>query len=212
MSMRMDPSALSVRGVAKRYGRRRVLNDVSFDVAPGEVVGVTGENGAGKSTLLRIVVGLLRPDRGEVRYRDRLGYCGQETLVFPDLTVAEHFRYLGRAYGLCPADERRVRDVLLEWFRFGQYLDVRVRELSGGTQQKLHLALALLHEPTVLVLDEPYQSFDWETYLRFWDYVDDVRRRGVAVLIVTHLAHELARFDRVLELEEGRIRCESAMC
>jgi ABC-2 type transport system ATP-binding protein len=198
---------LAVRGVARSFGRTAVLRSVSFRVAPGEIVGITGENGSGKSTLLRIVVGLLRPDAGTVEHRGRLGHCDQEPLVFPDLTVAEHFRYLARAYGLAPAEAVAARDELLERFRFGRYLDAAVGRLSGGTRQKLHLSLALLHRPHLLVLDEPYQAFDWETYLRFWDYAEELRARGTALLVVTHLAHERERFDRLLELEDGVIAC-----
>jgi ABC-2 type transport system ATP-binding protein len=199
--------ALRVSEVSKAYGRQPILRSVSFTVARGEIVGITGENGAGKSTLLRIVVGLLPPDRGTVAHFGSLGHCDQEPLVFPDLTVAEHFRYLGRAYRLGPAVWRSARDELLDRFEFGRYLHTPASRLSGGTRQKLHLSLALLHRPSLLVLDEPYQAFDWETYLRFWEYARELRDRGTAMLVVSHLAHERTRFDRLLQLREGRMVC-----
>lgn len=197
--------ALRVRDVAKSFGRHRVLQSVSFTVERGEIVGITGENGAGKSTLIRIIVGLLRPDEGHVEQHGSSGHCDQEPLVFPDLTVAEHFRYFSRAYGLAEQQWLSARNELLERFSFAQYLDAPAGTLSGGTRQKLHLSLALLHRPASLVLDEPYQAFDWETYLRFWEHTKELQERGTAIVIVSHFAHEQSRFDRLLELREGRI-------
>jgi ABC-2 type transport system ATP-binding protein len=198
---------LAVCGVSRAFGRQQVLRSVSLSVAPAEIVGITGENGSGKSTLLRIVVGLLRPDAGTVQRSGALGHCDQEPLVFPDLTVAEHFRYFGRAYHLPEAEWKAARDELLDRLHFARYLDAPAGRLSGGTRQKLHLSLALLHRPALLVLDEPYQAFDWETYLRFWQYAAELRGRGTALVIVSHLAHERTRFDRLVELREGRIEC-----
>jgi len=204
----MSTPALTVSGLAHRYGRRIVLRDVSFEVHAGEVIGIVGENGAGKSTLLRAVVGLLRPVAGVIALRGRLGYCDQEPALFPDLTVDEHFRWLARAYGLAPRAlwEGR-RDILLDRYAFDEYRQARIATLSGGTRQKLHLALALLHEPAVLVLDEPYQAFDWETYLRFWDHTEALRRQGVAIVIVSHLVHDRERFTRIMQLRDGTLSC-----
>jgi ABC-2 type transport system ATP-binding protein len=207
MSVPAAAPVLAVREVSRAFGRRRVLRSVSFDIAPGEIVGITGENGSGKSTLLRIVVGLLRPDGGSVEHRGAFGHCDQEPLVFPELTVAEHFRYFGRAYGLAEAQWRPARDELLERFQFAHYLAERAGRLSGGTRQKLHLSLALLHRPALLVLDEPYQAFDWETYLRFWEHAEALRERGTAIVVVSHLAHERPRFHRLLALREGELAC-----
>jgi ABC-2 type transport system ATP-binding protein len=208
---RMNSTAVApvlvVRAVSHAFGRQQVLRSVSLNVAPGEILGITGENGSGKSTLLRILVGLLRPDAGSVEHWGALGHCDQEPLLFPDLTVAAHFRYFARAYDLPEAAWRAARDELLDRFHFAHYLDARVARLSGGTRQKLHLSLALLHRPALLVLDEPYQAFDWETYLRFWEYATELRGGGTALVIVSHLAHERTRFDRLLALREGRIAC-----
>ena len=202
----MIASPLAVYNVVKSYRRRAVLRGVSFEAHPGEIVGIVGENGAGKSTLLRILVGLLRPDSGRVHVTGRLGYCDQEPQIFPDLTVAEHFVYFARAYGI--AGDRSwlaMRDELLARFRYEQEVNVRVNELSGGTRQKLHLSLALLHQPDVLILDEPFLAFDWDTYLRFWTETEALRDGGAAIVIVSHLAHDRARFTRILELRGGRL-------
>ena len=208
MSTAATGTALAVRGVTKAFGRQQVLRSVSFTVGEGEIIGITGENGSGKSTLLRIIVGLLRPDQGTIEHPVRFGHCDQGPLVFPDLTVAEHFTYWGRAYGLERNAWISAQDELLERFTFRRFLDTRAARLSGGTRQKLHLCLALLHRPGLLLLDEPYQAFDWQTYLRFWQYTLELGSRGTAIVIVSHIAHERARFDKVFELREGTIACE----
>lgn len=183
------------------------MRGISFEARRGEILGLVGENGAGKSTLLRIIVGLLRPDAGRVDLAGRLGYCDQEPQLFPDLTVAEHFAYFARAYGIADSpDWIESREELLDRFRYARYATTRAGELSGGTQQKLHLSLALLHRPDVLVLDEPYQAFDWDTYLRFWEFVEARRDRGTAIVIVTHIAHDRDRLTRTLELRAGRLQ------
>jgi ABC-type multidrug transport system ATPase subunit len=203
----MSAAPLAVVDVAKAYRAHSVLRGVSFEARRGEILGLVGENGAGKTTLLRIVVGLLKADSGRVLLSGRLGYCDQEPQLFPDLTVAEHFAYFARAYGI--ATEREwpvVRDELLDRFCYARYSGARVGELSGGTQQKLHLSLALLHRPEVLVLDEPYLAFDWDTYLRFWDYAEARRDAGAAIVIVTHIAHDRHRLTRILDLHGGRLQ------
>jgi ABC-type multidrug transport system ATPase subunit len=197
--------ALDVRHVAKSYGRTPVLHDVSLRVGPGELVGIEGENGAGKSTLLAILVGLLAPNAGEVRVRGRIGFCPQEPQIFDALTVRENFRFFASAYGL--ASFEPAMQALLDRFRYGRYVDRRVAELSGGTKQKLNLSLALLHAPDVVVLDEPYTGFDWETYLCFWDLAARLRADGRSLVVVSHLLHERGNFDRVYDLDGGVLRC-----
>jgi ABC-type multidrug transport system ATPase subunit len=199
---------LDVRRLAMSFRRRRVLDDVNFTVARGEHVALVGENGSGKSTLLKIIVGLLTPSSGAVHVEGRIGYCPQDPLVFEALSVEENFRYFASAYGLDRSGGARWmarRDTLLETFRFGQYLRTLVSELSGGTRQKLNLCVALLHEPDLLVLDEPYAGFDWETYLRFREFAEEEAAAGTAILVVTHLVYEPGRFHRVLELAGGRL-------
>src|SRR6266508_1932591 len=166
------------RGLPLRRHRVDVLTGASLMVCSGELVGLVGENGSGKSTLMQIVVGLLGRDGGEVERRGRLGYCPQVPMLWDKLTVDEHFALFARAYGLDDdARERAVADLLVE-LRFERYRRYRVEELSGGTRQKLNLALALMHQPQLLLLDEPYSGFDWETYLRFWEMADRRRTSG----------------------------------
>jgi ABC-2 type transport system ATP-binding protein len=203
----MRAAPIVVDRVSRAFGRRLVLREVSLEVRPGEILGLAGENGAGKSTLVRIVVGLLRPAQGRVLVRGRLGYCDQEPQLFPDLTVAEHFAFFARAYALPAPLWTANRDALLDRFAFTRHAGARVTSLSGGTRQKLHLALAVLHDPDVLILDEPCLAFDWETYLRFWAWAESLRSAGRTMVIVSHVAHDRGRFDRVVELREGVLTC-----
>jgi ABC-2 type transport system ATP-binding protein len=161
---------LAVDGVTKAFHLRS---------GPGELVGLVGENGSGKSTLMQVIVGLLARDGGAVALNGRLGYCPQQPLVWDKLTVAEHFELFAQAYQLEAATATASRDSLLEELGFAKYLDYRVEALSGGTRQKLNLALALMHEPQLLLLDEPYAGFDWETYLRFWEMAERRRQEGI---------------------------------
>jgi ABC-type multidrug transport system ATPase subunit len=172
-------------------------------VRPGELVGLVGENGSGKSTLMQIIVGLLPRNAGELRVPARLGYCPQEPLLWEKLSVREHFELFAEAYSLDADTAAARRDSLLDELGFGRYLDFRVEKLSGGTAQKLNLALAILHEPELLLLDEPYTGFDWETYLKFWEMAERRRAGGMGILIVSHLLAERDRLTRVYELRHG---------
>ncbi|RKN45959.1 ABC transporter ATP-binding protein [Streptomyces hoynatensis] len=194
---------MTARLLHKAYGRRQVLRGAELTVYPGQLVAVVGENGAGKSTLLRALAGTLAVDRGEVRVRGRLGYCPQEPVLDPGLTALQHLRYFAAAYRLpSPAPGR----ALARELDYERYLGTAAGAMSGGTRQKLNLTLALLHDPDVLLLDEPYQGFDWETYLRFWKLVEERRRRGKAVVVITHLVFEQDRFDVLAELSGGVLR------
>ncbi|MFD3608279.1 ABC transporter ATP-binding protein [Streptomyces atroolivaceus] len=194
---------LDVRDVRKGYRQRPVLRGVSLDLRPGQLVGIVGENGAGKSTLLRILAGDLAADSGIVERAGRLGCCPQESVLHQAFTVEQHLRFFQAAYGI----SRLTRAYeLLEELNFSGYRHERVETLSGGTRQKLNLVLALMHDPQVLLLDEPYQGFDWETYLRFWDLAAALRDRGCAVLVVSHLAYDASRLDILYRLDGGVLR------
>jgi ABC-2 type transport system ATP-binding protein len=203
---------LSVTDITKAFRRglwlrRRtipVLTGATLEVRAGELVGLVGENGSGKSTLMQIVVGLLARDSGTVERPPRLGYCPQTPLLWEKLTVAEHFELFGRAYELNEEASAAAAESLFNELSFGRYRDYRVEELSGGTRQKLNLALALMHEPQLLLLDEPYAGFDWETYVKFWEMSERRRAAGMGILVVSHLLTERDRLTRIYTLRDGR--------
>ena len=200
-------TALAARGIRKSFGRRQVLAGLDLEVAPGELVAVVGENGTGKTTLLRILAGDLRPDAGTIAIGGRPGYCPQTVVLDEALTVDQHVRYFQAAYGI---DSTARADELIERLGYASARAQRADTLSGGTKQKLSLTLALMHDPAVLLLDEPYQGFDWQTYLAFWDLADELRAAGTATVVISHLVFEHERFDRICHLAGGRIDEEAS--
>jgi ABC-type multidrug transport system ATPase subunit len=192
------------RGLPPRRRHVEVLKGANLMVCSGELVGLVGENGSGKSTLMQIVVGMLGRDGGTVERLGRVGYCPQAPMLWDKLTVDEHFALFARAYGLDDATAVAAADGLMAELQFGHYRHNRVEELSGGTRQKLNLALALMHEPQLLLLDEPYSGFDWETYLHFWEMSEQRRDAGMGILIVSHFLTERDRLDRAYELHDGK--------
>ena len=198
-------AAITVRSLAKRYRRRPVLVDVSFVVPRAMLIGIEGENGAGKSTLLKCLVGLLSQDAGEVAVRGTLGYCPQEPLLMESLTVHEHLRLFGAGYGLRPDQSASRSAELMETFNCRRFADTRIDRLSGGTRQKVNLIGSLMHSPDVLILDEPYQGLDYDTYLTFWNYAERFRGDGGSVVVVSHMHSEKRRFDAMLDLVDGRV-------
>ena len=203
---------LEATGIEKSYRRgvwparreHQVLRGAGLALYPGEVAGLVGENGAGKSTLMKILVGALAADAGSITRTGRLGYCPQEPVVYERLTCDEHFQLFGHAYGMTPDEERRSRRDLYEALGFERYAATRAGQLSGGTLAKLNLGLALLADPAVLLLDEPYAGFDFDTYLKFWDLVASRRKAGRSVLIISHFVTDEERFDRIVTLHDGK--------
>ena len=192
------------RGLWPFATRTPVLRGVDLTLRRGEVVGLAGENGSGKSTLMKIIVGALAADNGTVTRDGRLGYCPQQPLVYERLTCDEHFELFGHAYSMTDQAIIASRDDLYEALGFGGYARTRADRLSGGTLAKLNLALALLPDPELLLLDEPYAGFDWDTYLKFWDLVADRRHLGRTVLIISHFVVDEDKFDRIVDVKDGR--------
>lgn len=205
---------LRASGVVKSYRRglwprRRelpVLRGADVELCAGEVVGLVGENGSGKSTLMKILVGALDADAGAIEVSGRIGYCPQEPLLYERLTCDEHLELFGVAYGMEPSTARTASEALYDDLGFARWRDAQVAELSGGTRAKLNLALALLADPDVLLLDEPYAGFDWDTYLRFWELTAERRAAGRSVLVVSHFVTDEERFDRLVEMRDGKAR------
>jgi ABC-type multidrug transport system ATPase subunit len=197
---------LEVSNIAKSFRQNKVLKDVSFKMESGSLWGIVGENGSGKSTLLKIIVGEWKANVGNVWVNGKLGYCPQKAILFPQLTVEEHFNYFSSAYGIKKTELSRRSEELLNHFNYVKYHKEKVAMLSGGTQQKLNLSLALLHKPDLLILDEPYNGFDWDTYLRFWDYTNQLQENDCSILIVTHFLSEKERFDQLFSLENGYLK------
>lgn len=196
---------LQAEGIHKRYKHLQVLQGANLEVERGEVVGVVGENGSGKSTLLRIIVGLLPLDQGSVRMNSQYGYCPQEPLVFDGLTIEENVTYFGAGYGLSRQQALKRGYDLMERLNCRQFGGRLTVDLSGGTRQKLNLILALLHDPDLLLLDEPYQGFDYESYLDFWELAGEMAKLGRSTVVVSHLVYDHSHLSQLYRLEGGKV-------
>ena len=201
---------LEVAGIHKSFGKNQVLRGVDLSVSRGEAVAVVGENGSGKSVLLKILAGLETADRGSVHLAQRIGYCPQRLELFEGLTVSENLVYFGAAYGLSTPQLREAGRYYLARFRYPQYVDTLVKNLSEGTKQKLNLTIALLHAPGLLLLDEPYQGFDYETFINFASLLKEWREQNRAVLTISHLVTADLPMDRILEMREGTLHVAPA--
>ena len=201
----MPDALLSARRVARRFGPRVVLEPLDLELAGGEVVALGGPNGAGKSTLLAILAGALAPSGGEVAAADpaRVGWMPQEPALYHRLTPRENLELFARLAGLDEPGAAVAR--ALEAVGLAEE-ERRAAELSVGNMQRLNLAIGLLGEPHVLLLDEPTASLDVAQRRRLWQLVDGLRAAGGAVLFATHNLEEARRTaDRLLVLQDGRV-------
>jgi ABC-2 type transport system ATP-binding protein len=197
--------AIAAAGISKRYGRRDALRDVSFEAAPGEVVAVIGPNGAGKTTLLSILAGIQPPTAGTVSRPPReVGWVPQHPAVYAKLSVAENLRLFARLERVADPDAA-VRLMLAETGLADRAGDELAR-LSGGNRQRVNIAVGLLADPPVLLLDEPSSSLDPRQRERLWEFVGGLAARGRAVVFSTHNVGEAERYaDRVLVLADGEV-------
>jgi ABC-2 type transport system ATP-binding protein len=214
---------IAVTQAQKRYGERTALAGVSLAVQPGEVVGLLGPNGAGKSTLVSLLAGLRRPDAGDVRVggadpaadraaRRRIGICPQEIALYPELTADQNLRFFGGLYGLPGAEGARRADEVLGRVGLADRRAEPVERFSGGMKRRLNLAVAMLHAPDALVLDEPTVGVDPQSRAHLFDEVARLRGEGRAVLYTTHYMEEAERLcDRICIIDQGRIVAQGTL-
>ena len=194
------PVVLRLRDVSARRGRHTVLSGINLTIHRSEVVAVVGANGAGKSTLLQLCAGLLRASGGSIERTPSFGYAPQLDSLAPLLTVDEHLRLFGAARGIRQGRSVSTGHRLLTRLGWTARGDQTAGTLSGGTQQKLNVALAQLDAPDLLLLDEPYQGLDALAYEDLWALISAWRTSGAGVLLVTHLLRDVDLVDRVVEL------------
>jgi len=211
-------NAVEARGVEFAFGRRAVLNDLSVSVPPGITFGILGANGAGKTTLVRLLVGLLRPRSGEVRVLGerpspgltrRIGYMPQLSALYLALSAQENLEFFARMYGMSNGRERREAVArALDVVGLSGRTSEPITSLSGGMRQRVSLAVALVHEPPLLLLDEPTVGLDPELRASFWDHFKGMTRDGATLLISSHTMDDAAHCDRLGFLREGRFIAE----
>lgn len=213
----MTKPVVAVEHFAKRFGSTVAVDGVTFDVQAGEVFGLLGPDGAGKTTLLRMLSGVLEPDGGVARVagadirRDperakaSIGYMPQSFSLYGDLTVGENLRFVADVFGVPPQEMAARTRRLLAFSRLEPFRDRLADQLSGGMRQKLALAATLMHEPAMLVLDEPTTGVDPVSRREFWQILYELNRQGKTVLVATPYMDEAERCTRVALMHEGRI-------
>jgi ABC-2 type transport system ATP-binding protein len=196
-------AALEARGIVKRYGRQPALRGVDFEAQPGELLAVIGPNGAGKTTLLSILAGIVRADEGEVHLpRGEVGWVPQQAAMYRRLTVEENLRLFARLEGRLEVEASVER--MLEQTDLADRRHDQVARLSGGNQQRINIAIGLLAQPVVLLLDEPSAGLDPRQRARLWEFVSELAASGTTVIFSTHNIQEAERYgERLLVLADG---------
>jgi ABC-2 type transport system ATP-binding protein len=213
----MAETVLQTRAITKRYGSLTAVQELSLEVYAGEVFGLLGPNGAGKTTSINMLCGLLKPDSGQVlihgkaitdgeaEVRKRVGVCPQNIVVWNTLTCLEQMQFLGEMYGMPGRIARQRSEKLLADLDLSEKKDKLARTLSGGMQRRLNLAMALVHDPEILVLDEPEAGLDPQSRVLVREYVKSLARRKT-IILTTHNMDEADRMaDRVAILDHGRL-------
>jgi len=221
MSSTCDPGsggpAVRAVGLSRVFGDFVAVDQVSFEVEPGEIFGFLGSNGAGKTTTIRMLCGLLRPSAGQAcvaghdvateadRIKHRIGYMSQRFSLYSDLTVIENLRFWGGTYGLFGHRLEQRCTWALEMAGLVELRRALVQRLPAGFRQRLALGCSLLHEPPVVFLDEPTGGVDPEARRRFWDLIDSLSISGTTVFVTTHYMDEAERCHRVALMHGGRL-------
>jgi ABC-2 type transport system ATP-binding protein len=210
-------NAIEARELTRRFGSFTAVDKITFDVGTGEVFGFLGANGAGKTTAIRILTGLLLPTSGTARVaghdvytesewiKRRIGYMSQKFSLYEDLTVAENIRLYGGIYDLSRDTIRERTTRMLTRLGLEQSARTQVRSLPLGWRQKLAFSVALLHEPSIVFLDEPTSGVDPITRRQFWEIIYEAAARGTTVFVTTHYMDEAEYCDRISIMVAGRI-------
>lgn len=212
---------LAVDGLVKSYGRRRVVDGVSLEVDPGEIVGLLGPNGAGKTTTFRMICGMVRPDKGEVFLRDEnvtrwpmyirakeggMGYLPQQSSVFAKLSAEDNLLGIMQLLEFSRAQQKERCEELLEQFKITHIRKTAAGRLSGGERRRLEIARCLVSDPEIIMLDEPFAGIDPVTVQNIQVVIRELADKGIAILITDHAAREILQItDRTYVVSEGKI-------
>ncbi|MGB0564801.1 MAG: ABC transporter ATP-binding protein [Spirulinaceae cyanobacterium] len=204
-----------------RQGASLALQDISLHIAPGEIYGLLGPNGAGKTTLINLLAGLLQPQQGTLRYNDQplsqygaqlLGIAPQQNRLYPQLTVWENLRFFAQLYRIPSAGRRDRLGQVLAQVGLQDQAQSLVRRLSGGWQRRLNLAVALVHQPAILVVDEPSTGLDIEARQQLWQVLGQLKAAGIGILLTTHLLDEAETVcDRIGILHQGQLLAQGTL-
>jgi ABC-2 type transport system ATP-binding protein len=218
----MSGPIISARGVTKRFGTFTAVDDLTLSVEPGTIFAFLGANGSGKSTTIRMLIGLLRPTAGTIELdgvdviqrprlvRDRIGYMGQKVSLYQGLSLRENVEFYAGLGGLAGAELERRWGALRERFALGDAADEHPENLPAGIRQRAGLAVATLHRPRVLFLDEPTAGVDVHNRAVFWDLIQEEAAAGVTVFVTTHFLEEVDYCDHAAFIDAGRLIANAA--
>ncbi|WP_025691147.1 ABC transporter ATP-binding protein [Paenibacillus zanthoxyli] len=214
--------ALKLEGVVKQYGDKTAVNGITLGVEPGEIYGLLGANGAGKTTTMRMVLGLIYPDGGTIRYKGKpysselqsiMGYLPEERGLYPKVKVSEQINYLARLRGMSASDADKSLRYWLDRFEVPDYYNKKIEELSKGNQQKMGFIAAVVHKPQILILDEAFSGLDPVNVELLKDTVRELRDQGTSILFSTHrmehveeLCRHITILDRSNTVVQGDLR------
>ena len=213
--MQENSDVVFTKGLVKRFGHVLAVHGLDLAVSEGEIYGLIGPNGSGKTTTMRMLCGILRPDEGEVyilgsrmpsfKVLRSIGYMPQENAIYDDITVQENLCFFGRIQGLTREEVNARADSILELVELKGKREALARDLSGGMQRRLSLAVAMIHRPPLLLLDEPTAGVDPDLRVAFWEHFKDLSAQGTTILITTHYLEEASRCGRVGLMSQGRL-------
>jgi ABC-2 type transport system ATP-binding protein len=227
------PPILKIQHLSKRFGKKKILKNINIDINEGEIFGLIGASGSGKTTLLRSIIGYLAPEEGDVKFRydyfvkkkaketgplyasvfkqqklarNLCGFASQEPSFYQKLSVKENLRYFGSLYNLPRKALESNIDILLSLMDLSQAKDALAKDLSGGMERRLDIACALIHDPEVLILDEPTSDLDPLLRDHIWSLVQKINRKGTTIILASHHLSEVETFcSRIAIIKEGRV-------
>lgn len=217
----MPMPIIQVEDVSKDFGELKAVSHVSFGVERGTIFGFVGSDGAGKTTLLRMIATMIKPSAGKIlidgldalreknKIKDLIGYMPQRFGLYQDLTVGENLEFFMDIFGVFGTERQRRREQYLGFSNLLPFAGRLARDLSGGMKQKLGLACVLVHEPKILILDEPTNGVDPVSRQEFWDILIEMRRRGVTILISTAYLDEGEKCDRLIFMHRSQVLDEA---
>lgn len=207
--------AVELSHITKTFGSVKAVEDVSFAIEKGELFGLLGPNGAGKTTSLRVLLDIFKPDSGSVAIlggpmteskKDRIGYMPEERGLYQDIPLERCLAYLGSLKGMRPADVKRRADTYLERFDLAASRNKKVKELSKGMQQKAQVIATLLHQPELLIVDEPFSGLDPVNTQMVMELLREQHTQGVTIILCSHQMHQVEELcDRIVLIDHGRV-------
>ncbi|MCD4687332.1 MAG: ATP-binding cassette domain-containing protein [Anaerolineae bacterium] len=214
MSTTSSGAAIAVQNVTKRYGDFTAVDDLTFEVQPGEIFAILGPNGAGKTTMLRMVLDILKPDDGAInvlggpitdRTKDRIGYLPEERGLYRNVQVLDVLVYLGQLKGMSRKVAQERATAMLQHVELGDHAKSKISELSKGMQQKVQIIATILHQPDLVIIDEPFSGLDPVNTQLIKDLLYEMNREGVTIIMSTHQMHQVEEMaDRMLMIDQGK--------